>query len=81
MQAYHITNCENGDILLTLKTIEMGNYIIENIQEGKILLKKIPMIVINKIRDVRNYNFTKSTIIECTINNEFFDNKLCCPRD
>lgn len=72
---YEIINLENGDILLKKIIIDNTLYFIINKENGDILLKKIHSININNIRNLKKYNFSKSTICECIINDVDF-NKL-----
>lgn len=70
MEIYKYTNLENGNILLKKIIIDTNNYIVENKESGDKLLKKIQNI---NISDLQNYNFLKSIILECLINNIKFD--------
>ena len=75
METYKITNLENGDILLQKNIINDINYIIIEKENGDKLLKKINTINITDIKDIKDYDFKKSIILKCLINNEDF-NKL-----
>ena len=75
MDTYKFTNLDNGDILLQKIIIDNINYTIINKENGDKLLKKITHINITDIKDIKDYDFKKSIILECIINNEEF-NKL-----
>lgn len=70
MEIYKYTKLENGDILLEKVIIDTNNYIIENKESGDKLLKKIQNINIINISDLKNYNFSKSIILECLLDNK-----------
>jgi hypothetical protein len=55
--------------------IDNVNYTVINKDNGDKLLKKITNINITDIKDVKNYDFKKSIISECSIDNKEF-NKL-----
>lgn len=59
-------------MLLISNIIDITNFIVETLDNGNILLKKIPCITITKLRNIKNYNWTKSTILECYIQNKLF---------
>ena len=75
MEIYKYTESNDGDILLQKIIINDGNYTIINKDNGDKLLKKITHINITNIEDIKNYDFLKSLIIECSINDKEF-NKL-----
>ena len=78
METYKFTrSCtlDNGDILLQKIVIDNVNYTVINKDNGDILLKKITNINITDIKDVKDYDFKKSIISECSIDNKEF-NKL-----
>jgi len=75
MEVYKFINLDNDDILLEKTTIDNTNYIIIKQEDGNILLKKTNFVDITDIKDIKNYDFKKSSILECSINNEEF-NKL-----
>jgi len=75
MEAYKFTKLDNGDILLQKIVIDNVNYTVINKDNGDILLHKITNIHITNIKDIKDYDFTKSTISECSIDNKEF-NKL-----
>jgi hypothetical protein len=73
MDIYKFKKLENGDILLKKVTISNINYILENQENGNILLRKIISVDIKNINDIKNYDFAKSKILECMINNKIFN--------
>ncbi len=75
MEVYKFINLDNDDILLEKTIIDNTNYIIIKQEDGNILLKKNNFVDITDIKDIKNYDFKKSSILECSINNEEF-NKL-----
>jgi hypothetical protein len=75
MEIYKFTELDNGDILLHKIIINTINYTIINKENGDKLLKKINHINITDIKDIKNYDFKKSIILECLIDNKEF-NKL-----
>lgn len=75
METYKFTKLPNGDILLQKIIIDNTNYTIINKDNGDKLLKKITHINITDITDIKDYDFKKSIISECLIDNENF-NKL-----
>lgn len=75
MKIYKITKLENDDILLQNIIIDYTNYTIINKENGDIILKKNTFINIIDINDIKNYDFKKSIIYDCLINNDKF-NKL-----
>ena len=75
METYKILVLDNGDILLQKIIIDNTNYIIIEKENGDKLLKKITSINITDIKDIKDYDFKKSIILKCLINNEDF-NKL-----
>ena len=73
MEIYIFTKLNNGDILLQKKIIDTTNFIIINKDNGDILLQK--NIQFTDITELTNYNFTKSIISDCSIDNKKW-NKL-----
>jgi hypothetical protein len=67
MNIYKYVNLDNDDILLEKIIIDTTNYHSINQENGNILLRKNK--IINNIDDLKTIDFTKSNIIECTINN------------
>lgn len=73
METYKFTKLDNGDILLQKIIIDntnYRNYTIINKDNGDKLLKKITHINITDIKDIKNYDFKKSSISECLIDNK-----------
>jgi hypothetical protein len=66
---YTQVKLENGDILLKKIDIDVNLYIIQK-QKDDILLKKKKNEKIYDICDLDNYDFKKSTILKCTLNDE-----------
>jgi hypothetical protein len=75
MEIYKFTELDNGDILLHKSIINTNNYTIINKENGDKLLKKTAHINIKDIKDIKDYDFKKSIILECLIENKEF-NKL-----
>lgn len=75
METYKFSKLDNGDILLQKMVIDNTNYTIIDKDNGDKLLKKITYINITNIKDIKDYDFTKSIIYECLIDNKKF-NKL-----
>ncbi len=70
METFKFTKLENGDILLQKIIIDDVNYTIVNKDNGDKLLKKITNINITDIKDIKTYDFKKSIILECLIDNK-----------
>lgn len=70
MEIYKLKNLNNGDILLEKVILNDSEYIIINENNGNKLLKKIKNIKIDKIEDIKKYNFIKSDILLCSLNNK-----------
>ena len=66
METCKFTKLSNGNILLIINDDE---YVMENLKNGDILLKKIITINITDPMGIKNHDFKKSTIIQCKINN------------
>jgi hypothetical protein len=75
METYKFTKLDNGDILLQKIVIDNINYTVINKENGDKLLKKNTNINITDIKDIKNYDFKKSIISKCLIDDEEF-NKL-----
>lgn len=73
METYKFTKLNNSNILLQKIIVDDENYTIINKKNGDKLLKKITHIDIVNIENISNYNFSKSSISECFINNREFD--------
>ena len=67
MEVYKFTNLANGDILLTKVDLDTEKYIVINKDNGDKLLKKLSIINISDIIDIKNYDFKKSSINECLL--------------
>ena len=52
--------------------IDILNYTILDQNNGDIILKKNAIINVSEIQDIKNYDFKKSSIIQCSINNKEF---------
>jgi len=69
MEVYKYIEQDNGDIKLEKIIIDLSKYdIIED--DGNKILKKITYL---NIENIKEFEFTKSTILQCFINNEKFD--------
>ncbi len=70
MDYYNLVNYSNGDILLEKKFIDTNKYDISYESNGNILLKKKieKDIIISNLKDLKKYDFTKSIISDCIIN-------------
>ena len=75
METYKFIKLDNDDILLKKIIIDSTNYTIINKDNGDKLLKKITNVNITDIKNIKDYDFKRSIIIECSINNKEF-NKL-----
>ena len=75
MEFFKFIELDNGNILLEKIIIDYNKYNIINEENGNILLEKKITINIIDIKDIKNYDFKKSIILTCLINNEKF-NKL-----
>ena len=71
METYKFTKLDNGDILLEKIIIDNINYTIVKLCNGNLLLKKYKYICITDIKDIKLYDFKKSIITECVIDNNF----------
>lgn len=70
METYKFINLDNGDILLEKIIIDNNKYTIINKNNGDILLQKNTFIT--DIQDIQKYNFCKSVILDCYIDNNNF---------
>ena len=75
MDTYKFIKLDNDDILLQKIVFDNTNYTIICKDNGDKLLKKITCIDIIDIKDIKKYDFKKSIIYECLIDNKEF-NKL-----
>jgi hypothetical protein len=69
---YKFVELQNGDILLK-KTIIDNNIYIQEKQGNDYILKKKRNVKIIDISDIENYDFKKSSITRCLINNDVID--------
>jgi hypothetical protein len=69
---YTQTNQENGDILLKKLNIDTNLYNIQK-QKDNILLVKKKNEKISDTSDLDNYDFKKSTILKCSLDDEEID--------
>jgi hypothetical protein len=69
---YKFIELQNGDILLK-KTIIDNNIYIQQKQGDDYILKKKPSEKIVNMCDIDKYDFKKSTITKCLLNNETID--------
>lgn len=65
---YKFTELQYGTILLEKINLDPHNYTISN-DDGNLLLTPIKTELINNLSQINNYDFKKSNIIECNINN------------
>jgi hypothetical protein len=73
MDTYRVKLLEGDDILLEKFFIDLDKYtIIEKDNGNKILRKKINYINITDIKEMKKYDFTKSSVIECIIDSKNF---------
>ncbi len=69
MEIFKLVELDNEDILLKKTKIDMSKYVEKRESNGDILLKKVESINIENVCDIKKYDFTKSKIISCIINN------------
>ena len=67
---YTFTKLDNEDILLTKMYIDIKKYTIEELENGDKILKRIKSIDIIDINDIKDYEFKKSIILKCFLNNQ-----------
>ena len=65
MEIYKFINLDTGNILLEKIIIDDKNYMIINKNNGDKILQKVNNI---NITEIKNYDFKKSIIIDCIIN-------------
>ena len=70
MDIYKFVGQENGDILLEKITIKESEYNIIKKENGNVLLKKKINHKIDKLDDMKKYNFRNSKILSCKIDDE-----------
>ena len=69
MEVYKFIELDNGDVLLE-KVVINNEYIVTNVDNGNKILRKITTMNILNESDLKKYDFKKSNIINCEINNE-----------
>lgn len=75
MNIYKAIEQENGNILLERIILDNVNYEILNENNGNILMKKIISFNITHLHELKNFDFKKSKIVSCKIN-DYNINKL-----
>jgi len=70
MEVYKFKNLDNGDILLEKVVLDNANYTIITKNNGDKILKKITSINITDISDIKKYDFRKSNILSCSLNDD-----------
>jgi hypothetical protein len=70
MEVYKFLNLDNGDILLEKVVLDNTNYTITHKNNGDKLLKKITSVNISDFNDIKKYDFRKSTILSCLLDDE-----------
>lgn len=75
MEIYKFIKLDNGDILLQKIILDNTNYTIINKDNGDKLLRKKTHFNITNIKNIKDYNFKKSIITKCLIDNKEY-NKL-----
>ena len=70
MEVYKFKNLDNGDILLEKVVLDNTNYTIKNKNNGDKILKKITTVNITGINDIKKYDFRKSNILSCLLNDD-----------
>ena len=73
MNIYKAIQQDNGDILLEKITLDDTNYKIINKDNGNVLMKKITSINITSFNELKNYDFKKSTIVSCKVNDNVIE--------
>ena len=68
MEVYKFKNLDSGDIFLEKTILDNTYFKIINNNNGDILLKKITSINISNISDIKKYDFRKSNILSCLLN-------------
>lgn len=70
MDVYKFKNLDNGDILLEKVVLDNTNYTIINKNNGDKILKKITTVNITDVNDIKKYDFRKSNILLCLLDND-----------
>jgi hypothetical protein len=74
MEIYTTETLENDDIFLEKYDIDLTKYNIIKQENGDIILKKIKKnIYLTNINEIKKYNYLKSNIINCYIDNIKYD--------
>jgi len=73
MEIYRLVELKNGDIELKRHTIDQTKYHTIDRENGNKLLKKILRVGVHTIDELKKFNFFKSTIDRCTVNNQELD--------
>jgi len=69
-EVYKFKNLKNGDILLEKVLLDNSDYTTVVKNNGDILLKKNTSVNITNIDNARKYDFTKSCILSCSLNDK-----------
>ena len=69
MDIYKYNKLTNGDILLEKLSLDINNFSTTILENGDMLLTKIISVNISDIANLKDYNFTNSIILSCSINN------------
>lgn len=70
MEVYKYKNLDNGDVLLEKVVLDNTNYTIVNKNNGDKILKKITTVNITDINVIKKYDFRKSNILSCLLDND-----------
>jgi len=68
MEVYKFKNLDNGDVLLEKVVLDNTNYTIINKNNGDKILKKITSVNIIDVNNIKKYDFKKSNILSCLLN-------------
>lgn len=74
MEVYKFIEQPNGDIILEKVTIDKNMYIVIQQPNGDKLLQKKILIQLENIDEIKNYDFTKSNILDCRIEDSILVN-------
>jgi hypothetical protein len=70
MEVYKFETLDNGDVLLKKVVLDNTNFTVVNKSNGDKVLKKITSVNISDIKDIRKFDFKKSNIMSCQLNND-----------
>lgn len=70
MEVYKFEKLKNGDVLLKKVVLDDTEFTIVDKNNGDKILKKITSVNISDICDVKKYDFKKSNIISCSLNDD-----------